>query len=165
MSSKRDFIINYVDKWLSKKENQCRSFSYGNAMYDAVKEWWTDFDDLGISDMINDSIEWESGANRDWIEWLDDSIKAELVDVALLDELGREMDGEVKEEDINDILDDMPNPEEYENEEECEDTIQRMLDEWYYHPDITSREILEKYMDEYVTDEWDNKEEEEEDEE
>lgn len=165
MSSKRDFIINYVDKWLSKKENQCRSFSYGNAMYDAVKKWWTDFDDLGISDMINDSIEWESGANRDWIEWLDDSIKAELVDIALLDELGREMDWEVKEEDINDILDDMPNPEEYENEEECEDAIQRMLDEWYYHPDITSREILEKYMDEYVTDEWDNEEEEEEDEE
>lgn len=162
MSSKRDFIINYVDKWLSKKENQCRSFSYWNAMYDAIKDWWTDFDDLGISDMINDSIEWESGANRDWIEWLDDSIKAELVDVALLDELGREMDGEVKEEDINDILDDMPNPEEYENEEECEDAIQRMLDEWYYHPDITSREILEKYMDEYVTDEWDNEEEEEE---
>lgn len=165
MSSKRDFIINYVDKWLSKKENQCRSFSYGNAMYDAVKDWWTDFDDLGISDMINDSIEWESGANRDWIEGLSDDIKAELVDIALLDELGREMDGEVKEEDINDILDDMPNPEEYENEEECEDAIQRMLDEWYYHPDITSREVLEKYMDEYVTDEWDNKEEEEEDEE
>jgi hypothetical protein len=47
----------------------------------------------------------------------------------LLDELGREMDEEVKEEDINDILDDMPNPEEYENEEECEDAIQRMLDE------------------------------------
>lgn len=165
MSSKRDFIINYVDKWLSKKENQCRSFSYGNAMYDAVKDWWTDFDDLGISDMINDSIEWESGANRDWIEGLSDDIKAELVDIALLDELGREMNGEVKEEDINDILDDMPNPEEYENEEECEDAIQRMLDEWYYHPDITSREVLEKYMDEYVTDEWDNKEEEEEDEE
>jgi hypothetical protein len=59
----------------------------------------------------------------------------------------------------------MPNPEEYENEEECEDAIQRMLDEWYYHPDITSREILEKYMDKYVTDEWDEKEEEEEDEE
>ena len=165
MSSKRDFIINYVDKWLSKKENQCRSFSYGNAMYDAIKDWWTDFDDLGISDMINDSIEWESGANRDWIEGLSDDIKAELVDIALLDELGREMDGEVKEEDINDILDDMPNPEEYKNEEECEDAIQRMLDEWYYHPDITSREILEKYMDGYVTDEWDNKEEEEEDEE
>lgn len=162
MSSKRDFIINYVDKWLSKKENQCRSFSYGNAMYDAIKEWWTDFDDLGISDMINDSIEWESGANRDWIEWLDDDIKAELVDIALLDELGREMDGEVKEEDINDILDDMPNPEEYENEEECEDAIQDILNEWDYHPDITSREILEKYMDEYVTDEWDEKEEEEE---
>ena len=162
MSSKRDFIINYVDKWLSKKENQCRSFSYGNAMYDAIKDGWCDFDDLGISDMINDSIEWESGANRDWIEGLSDDIKAELVDISLLDELGREMDEEVKEEDINDILDDMPNPEEYKNEEECEDAIQRMLDEWYYHPDITSREILEKYMDEYVTDEWDNEEEEEE---
>lgn len=164
MTTKKDFIVNYIDKWLSEKNNNCKSFSYWNAMYDAVKDGWCDFDDLGISDMINDSIEWESGANRDWIEWLDDSIKAELVDISLLDELGREMDGEVKEEDINDILDDMPNPEEYENEEECEDAIQRMLDEWYYHPDITSREILEKYMDEYVTDEWDNEEEEEEDE-
>ena len=164
MRSRKDFIVDYFDRWFARKNNNCRSYSLWAAMYDAVKEWAYDFDDLGIEDEINDYIEWESGANRDWIEGLSDDIKAEIVDVAYLDELGVEMDKEVKEEDINDILDDMPNPEEYKNEEECEDAIQLMLDRWNYHQDITSREILEKYMDEYVTDEWDNEDEEDEEE-
>lgn len=92
---RKEEYINYIDEWMWRKENCGRSFTYWNALYDYINEYRADLDDLGIREYIVDSIEWESQADRDWIEWLTDKILVEVVDIALLDELGREIQEEV----------------------------------------------------------------------
>jgi len=143
----RDYI-EFVDTRMSRKENVGRSFTYGAAMYDWIKESRFDFDDLGIRSEINDSIESESWASRDWVENLSDDAVAEILDISELDEYGRYIQDQVNDEDIEDVFDDLDLIVSFKTRDEFEEKVQKLVDD-KCNPDLNRRTVAERYEDEH----------------
>lgn len=142
---KRDYI-EFIDSWMSRKENCGRSFTYWNAMYDWIKESRFDFDDLWIRDEINQSIQAESNADMDWVENLSDDAVAEIMDVAELDEYGRYIQEQINDEDKEDIFDDLDMIIEFQTRDEFEEKVQDLVeDKW--NPELNRRTVAEEYED------------------
>lgn len=143
--SNRDYI-EFVDGWMSRKENCGRSFTYWNAMYDWIKESRFDFDDLWIRDEINQSIQAESNADMDWVENLSDDAIVEIVDIAELDEYWRYIQEQINDEDKEDIFDDLDMIVEFQTRDEFEEKVQELTeDKW--NPELNRRTVAEEYED------------------
>ena len=91
-----DDYNSYLRSWEERKENVGRSFTYWSALYDWVREGHLDLSEFEWE--INDYIEWESWARREWIEDLSDEVKAEILDISYLDELVRDKYEQAQEE-------------------------------------------------------------------
>lgn len=100
-------ILEYKKEWITRKGNSCRSFTNWACFYDWVKEGQLKLDCLGFEYEVNQSILYQSWANEEWVEGLDDKIKVELVDIALLDELVDREIREVEEEEKQELFDDL----------------------------------------------------------
>lgn len=146
--NKKDYIDYMNNQWVQNEKNLWRSFTYWSALYDYINEYRADLDDLDIRESIVDSIASESQADRDWIEWLSDRTLVELVDISLLDELWREIQEQVSDEDIEDIFDDLDLIPEFETREEFENKVQELTeDKW--NTELNWRTIAERYEDEH----------------
>lgn len=88
---------------MKKPQNVGKSFTMGCALYDFCRDWnWT-LADLGIEDIINEKICEMSWADYDWVEWLNDNAKLEILDISELCELWQMIEDEEKgEEDEED---------------------------------------------------------------
>ena len=88
---------------MKKPQNVGESFTMGCALYDfAHGRNWT-LADLWIEDEINEIICEESWASYDWVEWLNDDAKLEILDISILCELGQKIEDEERgEEDEED---------------------------------------------------------------
>lgn len=146
--SKKDYIDYMNDLWVQNERNLWKSFSYGSAMYDWIKESRFDFDDLWIRDVINQSIQAESNADMDWVENLSDDAIVEILDISLLDEYWREIQEQVNDEDIEDIFDDLDLIPEFETREEFENKVNELVeDKW--NSDLNRRDVANKYEEEH----------------
>lgn len=143
----RDFI-QFVDKWLSRDNNNCHSFSYGSAMYDWIKESRFDFDDLWIRDELNREIQAESGAEMDWIEGLSNDAVAEIVDISVLDEFWDRLSDEVDEEDKQNIFDELDSYPSFETRDQYEETVQKLVEDTE-NSNLNWRTVADEYEDEH----------------
>lgn len=143
----RDYVV-FVDQWLARDNNNCRSFSYGSAMYDWIKESRFDFDDLWIRDEINQSIQAESNADMDWVENLSDDAVIEILDISVLDEYWREIQEQVNDEDIEDIFDDLDLIPSFKTRDEFEEKVQELTED-KDNSELNWRTIAERYEDEH----------------
>ena len=143
--SNRDYI-EFVDSWMSRKENVWRSFTYWAAMYDWIKESRFDFDDLWIRDEINQTIQAESNADMDWVENLSDDAVAEILDISELDEYWRYIQEQINDEDKEDIFDDLDLIPEFETRDEFEEKVQKLVDD-KCNPELNRRTVAEEYED------------------
>lgn len=143
--SKRDYI-EYIDSWMSRKENCGRSFTYWNAMYDWIKESRFDFDDLWIRDEINEVIQAQSWADMDWVKDLSDDAVAEILDISDMDEYGRQIQEEINEEDKQEIFDKLDEYTSFETREQYEETVANLVDE-IGNPELNWNEIAQEYED------------------
>lgn len=143
--SNRDYI-EFVDSWMSRKENVWRSFTYWAAMYDWIKESRFDFDDLWIRDEINQAIQAESNADMDWVENLSDDAVVEILDISDLDEYWRYIQEQVNDEDMEDIFDDLDLIPEFQTRDEFEEKVQKLVDD-KCNPELNRRTVAEEYED------------------
>ena len=141
MNDQKDYL-NFIEARADKSENCGRSFTYGNAMYDRIQEWRWSFADLWIDDVIEENVIAESWANRDWVQWLSDEILAELVDVSLLDELGREISANISEEEKEEMFDELDG-EDFENIEEVIAKIKEIKNNYYI--DDNAEDLADEY--------------------
>lgn len=107
MTDRRRDYLDYVNEWMNKPENKGSSFTMWKALYDFCAWWSGTLSDLGIEDEINEIILNESGANYDWVEWLNDQAKLEIVDISVLQEIGERIEDEINEEDKEEVFDEL----------------------------------------------------------
>lgn len=149
MGNETERYLEFVEQRAKRPENCGRSFTYGNAMYSFITEWRGSFSWLGIQDRIVENIVAESWASRDWVEWLSDEALAEIVDISELDDYGREINDEYQEWLREDILDKL---EEYNIGswkwwKELIDTVQDLIEEYWYEWNDTADEIAMEFTD------------------
>ena len=142
---KRDYI-SFIDTWMWRKENCGRSFTYWNAMYDGIKEWRFDLDDLDIRYDIVQNIVSESGASEDWVDWLSDDVLIEITDISELDEYGRRIQEEINEEDKQEIFDKLDEYTSFETREQYEETVANLVDE-IGNPELNRNVVAQEYED------------------
>jgi len=94
MKTTRQNYLEFVEDWVKDPKNAWKSFTMWCALYDfAHGRNWT-LADLGIEDEINEIICSESGASYDWVEWLNDDAKLEILDISILCELWQQIEDE-----------------------------------------------------------------------
>lgn len=142
---KRDYI-NFIDTWLWRANNNCRSFTYWSAMYDWIKESRFDFDDLWIRDEINQSIQAVSNADMDWVEDLSDDAVAEILDISEMDEYGRQIQEEINEEDKQEIFDELDTYSSFETREQYEEIVSKLVDD-ICNPELNWNTVAQEYED------------------
>ena len=135
----------YERDWSKRKENVWRSFTMWACLYDWVKESHLTLDELGIYDIVVDQIQNDSGANRDWIEYLWDDVLVELVDISFLWGLMEDQENEYVEEQKSDLFDELDD-EEYKSRDEVLAKVEELMD-WYYLPDERSDDLTDDYID------------------
>ena len=145
MSGFGNLMDYYHRDWEKRKENVWRSFTWWACVYDWVREWHLTLSELWIEWEVNDYIEWQSGANREWVEDLDDSVKVELVDNALLDELMEEQHNDYEEEQKYDLIDELE-WEEFKTRDEVVAKVEELMDE-YDIDNYSSEEIADEFID------------------
>jgi hypothetical protein len=140
-----DDYNSYLRSWEERKENVGRSFTYWSALYDWVREGHLDLSEFEWE--INDYIEWESWARREWIEDLSDEVKAEILDISYLDELVRDKYEQAQEEQQEELFEELDDNWPYKTRDELETEVGRILDDYEY---------IDKYLltvcDEYEED-------------
>lgn len=145
MAWAKDFM-NYVDKWLSRDNNNCRSFTYGCAMYDWIRESRFDLDDLWIRyDMVQDIVS-ESGANEEWVDWLSDEAIVEILDISVLDEYWDRLSDECDEQDKQDIFDELDSYPSFETRNQYEEIVQKLVED-SENSNLNWRTVAEEYED------------------
>ena len=142
---KRDYI-SFIDTWMWRKENCGRSFTYWNAMYDGIKEWRFDLDDLDIRYDIVQNIVSESEASEDWVDWLSDDVLIEITDIAELDEYWRQIQEEINEQDKQEIFDELDTHSSFETREQYEETVANLVDE-IGNPELNRNVVAQEYED------------------
>ena len=145
MAWAKDFM-EYVNKWLSRDNNNCRSFTYGCALYDWVKEGRFDLDDLDLRYDMEQDIENESWANHDWVEWLSDEAIIEILDIAVLDEYWDRLSDECDEQDKQEIFDELDSYSSFETRDDYENTVQKLVED-SDNSNLNWRTVAEEYED------------------
>lgn len=145
MAWAKDFM-NYVDKWLSRDNNNCRSFTYGCALYDWIKESRFDLDDLWIRYDMEQDIESESWANSDWVQWLSDEAIVEILDISVLDEYWDRLSDECDEEDKQSIFDELDSYPSFETRDQYEEIVQKLVEDTE-NSNLNWRTVAEEYED------------------
>lgn len=125
-----DFFKYYNNDWDKRKENVWRSYTYWACLYDWVREWHLDLDEFSWE--INDYIESESWARREWVEDLDDSVKVEILDIAYLDELVVGKKEEAQEEQQEELFDELDDNWPYKTRDELENKVADLLEDYEY---------------------------------
>lgn len=120
----KSWYLEFVDQWMERPENRGHSFTYWSAMYDWIRESRFSFSDLWIDYDIRDYVQNESWAEREWVEYLSDEALAEIVDISVLDEYGRQIQDEYDEERKDEIINEFDDWDEYQTREEFELTVQ-----------------------------------------
>lgn len=149
MGNEEQWYLEFVEQRAKRPENCGRSFTYGNAMYSFITEWRGSFSWLGIQDRIVENIVAESWASRDWVEWLSDEALAEIVDISELDDYGREINDEYQDWLREDILDKLEeyNVGSWKWWKELIDTVQDLIEEYWYEWNDTADEIAMEFTD------------------
>lgn len=138
MNDSREYYVReFIDEYMDRPENKGWSFTYGRALYTWVVEWRFDLDDLQIRDELEEIIMNDSGANREWVSYLSDEAIVEIVDIAILDELWRQI-----EEDLNSNED-----------EDDKEYIYWELDK----KEFKTREELDEAVKELVSESWNDR--------
>ena len=145
MAWAKDFM-EYVDKWLSRDNNNCRSFTYGSAMYDGIKEGRFDLDDLWIRYDMEQDIESESWANSDWVQWLSDEAIVEILDISVLDDYWDKLSDECDEEDKQSIFDELDSYPSFETRDQYEEIVQKLVEDTD-NSNLNWRTVAEEYED------------------
>ena len=145
MAWAKDFM-EYVDKWLSRDNNNCRSFTYGSAMYDWIKEGRFDLDDLWIRYDMEQDIESESWANSDWVQWLSDEAIVEILDISVLDDYWDKLSDECDEEDKQSIFDELDSYPSFETRDQYEEIVQKLVEDTE-NSNLNWRTVAEEYED------------------
>ena len=145
MAWAKDFM-EYVDKWLSRDNNNCRSFTYGSAMYDGIKEGRFDLDDLWIRYDMEQDIESESWANSDWVQWLSDEAIVEILDISVLDDYWDKLSDECDEEDKQSIFDELDSYPSFETRDQYEEIVQKLVEDTE-NSNLNWRTVAEEYED------------------
>lgn len=117
-------------------------------MYDGIKEWRFDLDDLDIRYDIIQSIVAESGAREEWVDNLWDDVLVEIVDISELDEYWRRIQDEVNDEDIEDIFDDLDLITSFKTRDEFEEKVQKLTED-KNNSELNWRTVAERYEDEH----------------
>lgn len=138
-----DFFSYYHNDWDKRKENVGKSFTYGACFYDWVKEWHLSLWEFEWD--INDYIRNDSGCREEWLDYLDDKVKIELVDFSLLSELIDNKIEEAQEEQQNDLFDEL-DEEKYKTREELENKVAELLEDYEYI-DKTLWNVCDDYED------------------
>ena len=125
-----DFFHYYNNDWSKRKENVWRSFTYWACFYDWVREWHLDLDEFSWE--IDDYIESESWARREWVEWLSDEVKVEILDIAYLDELVSSKVEEAQEEQQEELFDELDDDWPYKTRDELENKVADLLEDYEY---------------------------------
>lgn len=145
MAWAKDFM-EYVDKWLSRDNNNCRSFTYGCALYDWIKESRFDLDDLWIRYDMEQDIESESWANSDWVQWLSDEAIVEILDISVLDDYWDKLSDECDEEDKQSIFDELDSYPSFETRDQYEEIVQKLVEDTD-NSNLNWRTVAEEYED------------------
>lgn len=135
----------YHRDWEKRRENVWRSFTWGACVSDWVEEWHLSLSELWIEWEVNNYIESKSGANREWVEELDDWIKVLLCDNAFLDELMEEQSNDYHEEQKDELLDELE-WEEFKTRDEVIAKVEELMDE-YDIENYSSEEIADEFID------------------
>ena len=125
-----DDFNSYLHDWEERKENVGRSFTYWSALYDWVREGHLDLSEFEWE--INDYIEWESWARKDWVEDLSDDVKVEILDISYLGELVRDKYEQAQEEQQEELFDELDDNWPYKTRDELETEVGRILDDYEY---------------------------------
>ena len=141
MSDQKDYL-SFIETRHDRSENCGRSFTYGNAMYDWIQEWRWSFADLGIDDVIEETVISDSGADPERVRSLSDETLADLVDVSLLDELGREISDNISEEEKEEMFDDL-DAEEFNSIDEVIAKIKEIKENYYI--DDNAEDLADEY--------------------
>ena len=145
MSGFESLMDYYHRDWKDRRDRIGCSFTWWACVYDWVKEWHLSLSELWIEWEVNEAIENDSGANREWVEDLDDSIKVELVDNSLLDELMEEQKNDYEEEQKSDLIDEL-DWEEFKSRDEVVAKVEELMDE-YDIDNYSSDEIADEFID------------------
>ena len=145
MAWAKDFM-EYVDKWLSRDNNNCRSFTYGCALYDWIRESRFDLDDLWIRYDMEQDIESESWANSDWVQWLSDEAIVEILDISVLDDYWDKLSDECDEEDKQSIFDELDSYPSFETRDQYEEIVQKLVEDTE-NSNLNWRTVAEEYED------------------
>ena len=81
----------FVDMYCSRPENNGKSFTYGCALYDWIRERRFTLDEIWVYDELLSCIAAQSGASYDWLEWLSDDAIVEIVDIAVLQDVAESL--------------------------------------------------------------------------
>ena len=135
----------YERDWSERKENVWRSFTMGACLYDYIRENRGSFDDLWIEWEVNDIIENESGANREWVENLSDDVKAEILDIAVLWELVENQEEEYKQEQMEELYDELDWNWDYKSRDEVEEEASKIIDDYYIDEGLA--DVVDWYID------------------
>lgn len=141
--NKRDYI-EFIDSWMSRKENCWRSFTYWNALYDWVKESRFDLEDLWIRNDLEFYIQEESNADIEWVYWLSDNAIIEIVDISVLDEYGRKVQYDIDEEDKQEIFDALDDYDSFETRQQYEDIVADLVDK-NWNTNLNRRTVADEY--------------------
>lgn len=143
----RDFV-EFVDTWMSRKENVGSSFTYWRALYDWVREGRFDLDDLDIRYDTEQSIISASWANEERVSYLSDEAVVEIMDIAELQELGERLQEQVDDEDKQDVFEEIDTYPNFETRKQYEETVQKIVEETG-NRNLNWKEVAEEYEDEY----------------
>lgn len=139
-----DFFSYYNNNWSKREDNIWRGFTYGACLYDWVREWHFDLDEFSYE--INDCIESESWARREWVEYLSDEAKVEILDIAYLDELVVSKKEEAQQEQQEELFDELDDDAPYKTRKELEDRVADLLEDYPYI-DKTLWNVCDEYED------------------
>ena len=117
----------------------------GACLYDYIRENRGSFDDLWIEWEVNDIIENESGANREWVENLSDDVKAEILDIAVLWELVENQEEEYKQEQMEELYDELDWNWDYKSRDEVEEEASKIIDDYYIDEGLA--DVVDWYID------------------
>lgn len=138
-----DFFYYYNNIWSKREENVWRSFTYGVCFYDWVKEGHLNLWD--VEREVNDYIQWQSWADRERIENLDDATKVELVDCSYLRELIDEKINEAQEEQQEELFDELDD-ETYKLRDDLEKKVGELIEDYPYI-EKSVQDLCDEYED------------------
>lgn len=144
--SDMSYYLDYISDRMDRKENIWSSFTYGNALYDFICEWRSRLEYLWAEEAVIDEVVNMLDANREAVSNLSDRALVEIVDISVLDAIGRDIEEEVFEEEKKEIFDDLDLENiEFETFDQLVEKIKEIKE--CYHIETSAEELAEEYND------------------